>query len=569
MLSKDLIQQAQQWIAQDPDSQTAHQLQELLDQSAQDESALAQLTDMFSESLQFGTAGLRGALGPGPNRMNRVTVLRAAVGLGQYLLANGLGGEPVVIGFDGRHNSEQFAEDSAEVLAGMGFKPMIFGDVIPTPVLAFTILEQKACAGVMVTASHNPAKDNGYKVYLGDGRQIVAPVDSQIAQYIAKVNDVRELVRSHNIITLGIDAVHKYVDTTAGIVRNGPVATDDIEAVRYVYTAMHGVGYRTFSYVMKEAGFGSPEVVVQQRDPDPDFPTTPFPNPEEAGALNLAIAHAQSVQSEIVIAHDPDADRLAVALLNDQHQWKQLQGDQVGALLGWWMIQRAELLNVNLQGAFANSIVSSKMLSRIAEDAGLHFEQTLTGFKWVSRVPDLLYGYEEALGYSIDPIHVRDKDGISAAMLFLEMSAWLHAKKQTVWGVLDDLAKRYGVFATKQVSQRIASVEQVKTTLTQLLESRLTHIASMKVANVIDLSTGSHLPPTDGIVFELVLDGEMRTEMNSNVEQAFVTIRPSGTEPKLKCYFEVICRTGDVSVSRLQAEHQLEQLASTFHDLLK
>ena len=412
METAELDQQLQAWLAQDPDPVTQTKLQQLIADAPSNAAAQSELLDCFNGSLQFGTAGLRGELGPGPNRMNRVTVLKAAAGLGEYLLAQGKAGSPVVIGYDARHNSSVFASDSAQVLAGLGFKPYIFETVVPTPVLAYAIRKLGACAGIMVTASHNPAADNGYKVYLDDGRQIVPPSDAQIAACIAQVTDVRTLVRSENITLVPESVITEYVATTAELITAGPVVRTDIEAVRCVYTAMHGVGWNTFAAVMQQSGFGAPEAVVAQRDPDPDFPTVAFPNPEEAGALDLAFAQAAQSAAHLIVANDPDADRLAIALPTPTGQWKMLRGDQVGVLLGWWMIERARLAGAALTGTFANSIVSSTLLKDVARKAGLDYQHTLTGFKWVSRVPNLIFGYEEALGYCVDPENVSDKDCI-------------------------------------------------------------------------------------------------------------------------------------------------------------
>jgi len=560
VLNQKLIDDVQRWISQDPDPRTVAQLQKLLEEAQADPVSAQVLADSFSGSLQFGTAGLRGALGPGPNRMNRITVLRAAAGLGNYLIGAGFVNQLVVIGFDARHNSAQFAQDTAEVLAGVGFRVAIFGDVVPTPVLAFTILDQQACAGVMVTASHNPASDNGYKVYLGDGRQIIAPIDTDISQHIAQVSDVGLLARSHDIVTLGQDALTRYVETTAQIVSTGPIPRDEIEAVRYVYTAMHGVGYRTFAYVMSHAGFGAPDCVVEQQHPDPDFPTTAFPNPEEEGSLDLAIALATSTQSQIIIANDPDADRLAVAIPDESGVWQQLCGDDVGALLGWWMIERARRMETPIVGTFANSLVSSTLLKQIAQSARLQFEQTLTGFKWVSRVPELRFGYEEALGYCVDPEHVRDKDGISAAMLILEMFAALHADGKTFFSVLDELSRKFGLYKTSQLSIRVSQVSEIESTMDHLRHSPPEWLGAFEITNVIDLALGSHLPVTDGLIFIL-------KSMN-RFTSARVIVRPSGTEPKIKCYIEIVIDR-QIQHAKSVADQVMSEIKNAMQPLLE
>lgn len=548
------------WLAQDPDTATVLELTNLLAAAENSPDATAELADAFAGSLQFGTAGLRGKLGPGPNRMNRVTVLRAAAGLGEYLLAQGNAGTNIVIGYDARHNSEVFAQDSAEVLAGLGFKPLLFPHVVPTPVLAFAIRDQDACAGIMVTASHNPAQDNGYKVYLGDGRQIVPPSDVDIAQCIAQISDVRQLKRSGDISAVAQSVLDRYVHATSQLVVAGPVARADLESITCVYTAMHGVGWKTFSAVVSAAGFAVPAAVLLQRDPDPDFPTVAFPNPEEPGALDLAIKQASESGADLIVANDPDADRLAIALADRQQQWTMLRGDQVGVLLGWWVIKRQQLLGKPLAGAFANSIVSSTLLADIARSARLDYAHTLTGFKWVSRVPNLVFGYEEALGYCVDPQHVSDKDGISAAALFLELFAWLKGSDQTVWDVLDELAQAYGLHETAQVSVRIADVNRVKSVMAKLRDTPPTNFGEFTVAKFVDLALGTELPPTDGVLIELA--------SREDVQWSRVIIRPSGTEPKIKCYLEAVSTNVDLTVARVAVARTLHTLSQIAEPLL-
>lgn len=556
----ELAQLTQAWLEQDPDPSTRIKLQNLISEAQNSPSAQAELNDCFNGSLQFGTAGLRGELGPGPNRMNRVTVRRAAAGLGQYLLAQGKAGSPVVIGYDARHNSWVFARDSAEVLAGLGFRAIIFETVVPTPVLAFAIRKLDACAGIMVTASHNPAADNGYKVYLGDGRQIVPPSDAQIAQFIAQVSDVRVLARSEAINIVPESVIADYVAVTANLILSGPVPRADIESVRCVYTAMHGVGWHTFATVMNESGFGSPEAVMAQRDPDPDFPTVAFPNPEEAGALDLAFASAQKSAAHLIVANDPDADRLAIAVPTKSGEWKMLRGDQVGVLLGWWMIERSRLAGKPLAGTFANSIVSSTLLKDVAQKAGIDYQHTLTGFKWVSRVPNLIYGYEEALGYCVDPKNVSDKDGISAALLFLELFAHLLGQGITVWNVLDEIAQEHGLHETSQVSVRIADVAKVKSVMGKLRAKPMSHFGPYPVTNFVDLSIAGDLPATDGVLIELA--------PHEDVVWSRVIIRPSGTEPKIKCYLEVVSTHKDLTQAGKSAGTWLTELAQIAEPLL-
>lgn len=556
----ELLAQAQDWLAQDPDQNTRLQLQTLIASAKTDPIACAELRDSFSADLQFGTAGLRGKLGPGPNRMNRVTVMRAAAGLGQFLINQGENGKSIVIGYDGRHNSDVFAIDSAKVLVGMNFKVQVFSSVIPTPVLAFSVRELMASAGIMVTASHNPAQDNGYKVYLGDGRQIVSPTDKLIAEQISAVSDVRNLKLIDGFSFVSDEVLDKYVQRTSAIITDGPVPRADIESIHCVYTAMHGVGWRTFVDVLTEAGFSLPISVQAQQDPNPDFPTVDFPNPEEPGALDLALDLAGASSAEVIVANDPDADRLAIVIPNSAGKWVQLRGDQVGVLLGWWIIKRNSLLGRKLEGTFANSIVSSTQLAAIAKSAHINFSATLTGFKWVSRVPNLIYGYEEALGYCVDPSAVGDKDGISAAVMFLELIAYLKGNEQSIWEVLDEIAHNHGLHDTDQISIRVTEISNVTAVMTKLRELQPTKIGGFIIAKFEDLVLGEHLPATDGLIFELAPTGD--------ISWARIIIRPSGTEPKIKCYLEVACVNSNLTFARATNQKALSELAKSVRPLL-
>jgi phosphomannomutase len=557
-ISNGLLAQADSWLAQDPDPVTRDQLTKLVASATTDVSSLAELEAVFSAPLEFGTAGLRGALGPGPNRMNRVTVLQAAAGLAKYLVANGDIGRPVVIGFDARYNSEVFATDTAQVMAGYGLKPIIFNHVIPTPVLAYSITHLAACAGVMVTASHNPAQDNGYKVYLGDGRQIVSPVDTDISNQIRSVVDVREINLANDVEVLSEAVTKSYVDTVTHMITSGPTTSVQRKEIKSVYTAMHGVGWQTLQQAFLAAEFTEPLAVAKQRDPDPAFPTVKFPNPEEKGALNLSVAMAIESGSEVIIANDPDADRLAIALPTSDNEWVVLRGDQIGCLLAWWIIERS---SKKLTGTFANSIVSSMLLEQIAKHAGLNYEATLTGFKWVSRVPNLLFGYEEALGYCVDPQNVKDKDGISAAAMFVELMAYLTQSQRTPWDILDELAITHGYHATDQVVVRVTHIDQVSEVMKSLRERPPKSMGTLKVSRVDDLALGfGNLPATDAIVIYLA--------GNIEVENARVIIRPSGTEPKIKCYLEVVVRNSDLVVARQISYKALQDLAKDAAPLL-
>ena len=560
-IDSNLTSRVQSWIEQDPDAVTKSQLTELVNAAQTDQAALLELQDAFSAPLEFGTAGLRGALGAGPNRMNRVTVLQAASGLAQYLVQQGFSGRKVVIGFDARYNSDVFADDTARVMSGAGLEPVIFSHVVPTPVLAFAIRHLGACAGVMVTASHNPPQDNGYKVYLGDGRQIVSPVDEQISKLIKTVTDVREIVQGDAGKKVSDEVVNTYTSLTSQLIMSGPITDAQRKSVTSVYTAMHGVGWKTLQSVFGASGFNEPNAALQQRDPDPAFPTVAFPNPEEKGALDIAIALAKKNSVDVLLANDPDADRFAAAVSNSSGDWVTLRGDQIGSLLGWWLIERVKLTGSNLSGTFANSIVSSMMLESIAKSAGLEYESTLTGFKWVSRVNNLTFGYEEALGYCVDPDNVSDKDGISAAAMFMEMLAHLKSQEKTIWRVLDELALAHGLHATDQVSVRVTSSDQVALTMAGIRNTPPTKFGGLQVSSIDDLAIGlGGLPKTDAVIIHLA--------GNDQIQKARVIVRPSGTEPKIKCYLEVVVRGEDLGIAQQTADNELKSLAADARPLL-
>ncbi|WP_317445046.1 phospho-sugar mutase [Streptomyces collinus] len=512
----DLISRAETWLAEDPDPETREELAKLI--SAGD---TAELAARFGGTLQFGTAGLRGELGAGPMRMNRGVVIRAAAGLASYLKKSGTphGGADaglVVIGYDARHKSADFARDTAAVLTGAGLRAAVLPRPLPTPVLAFTIRHLGAVAGVEVTASHNPPRDNGYKVYLGDGSQIVPPADAGIAAEIDAIASLHDVPRPESGWETLDDAVlDAYLARTDAVLAAGSPRT-----ARTVYTAMHGVGRDVLVAAFARAGFPEPVLVAEQAEPDPDFPTVAFPNPEEPGAMDLAFARARATDPDLVIANDPDADRCAVAV-KDGGDWRMLRGDEVGALLAAHLVRRGAT------GTFAESIVSSSLLGRIAEKAGLPYEETLTGFKWIARVDGLRYGYEEALGYCVDPEGVRDKDGITAALLITELASELKEQGRTLLDLLDDLAVEHGLHATDQLSVRVEDLSVIADAMRRLREQPPTELAGLAITRAEDLAQGTdRLPPTDGLRY--TLDG------------ARVIVRPSGTEPKLKCYLEVV-----------------------------
>ncbi|MET8136098.1 phospho-sugar mutase [Streptomyces sp. NPDC005251] len=514
-MQDELIARAKAWLAEDPDAETRDELAKLVD--AED---VTELAARFSGTLQFGTAGLRGELGAGPMRMNRSVVIRAAAGLAAYLSAKGETGGLVVIGYDARHKSADFARDTAAVMTGAGLRAAVLPRPLPTPVLAYAIRHLGAVAGVEVTASHNPPRDNGYKVYLGDGSQIVPPADAEIAAEIDAVRALADVPRPDSgWETLDEGVLDAYLARTDAVLAEGSPRT-----ARTVYTAMHGVGKDVLLAAFARAGFPEPVLVAEQAEPDPDFPTVAFPNPEEPGAMDLAFAAARAAEPDLIIANDPDADRCAVAVKAGA-DWRMLRGDEVGALLAEHLVRRGA------RGTFAESIVSSSLLGRIAEGAGLPYEETLTGFKWIARVEGLRYGYEEALGYCVDPDGVRDKDGITAALLITELASELKERGRTLLDLLDDMAVAYGLHATDQLSVRVEDLSVIANAMRRLRERPPAELAGLAVTKAEDLNEGTdRLPPTDGLRY--TLDG------------ARVIVRPSGTEPKLKCYLEVVLPVG-------------------------
>ncbi|MGW1729454.1 phospho-sugar mutase [Streptomyces sp. NPDC001999] len=540
-MQQDLIAQARTWLAEDPDPETRDELAKLIDTEDLDE-----LAARFAGTLQFGTAGLRGELGAGPMRMNRSVVIRAAAGLAAYLKAQGQTGGLVVIGYDARYKSADFARDTAAVMTGAGLRAAVLPRPLPTPVLAFAIRHLGAVAGVEVTASHNPPRDNGYKVYLGDGSQIVPPADGEIADAIAAVGPLAGVDRPESgWEILGDEVLDAYLARTDAVLAAGSPRT-----AQAVYTAMHGVGTSVLTAAFARAGFPAPVLVTEQAEPDPAFPTVAFPNPEEPGAMDLAFATARRANPDLVIANDPDADRCAVAVPDTTADggWRMLRGDEVGALLAAHLVARGAT------GVFAESIVSSSLLGRIAEKAGNGYEETLTGFKWIARVDGLRYGYEEALGYCVDPDGVRDKDGITAALLVAELASVLKEQGRTLLDLLDDIAVEHGLHATDQLSVRVEDLSVIADAMRRLRDTPPTALAGLSVTSAEDLSEGTaQLPPTDGLRYHL--DG------------ARVIVRPSGTEPKLKCYLEVVVPVGSAGELPTARAKGAELLAGIKRDL--
>ncbi|AKU16156.1 phospho-sugar mutase [Luteipulveratus mongoliensis] len=538
-----VLEQARAWIADDPDPKTRAELEAVVAAAdSGDAAARTDLEDRFSGLLEFGTAGLRGALGAGPNRMNRVVVMRTAAGLTSYLQKTlGKRDVTVVVGYDARYNSDVFARDTAGVVVAAGGRAMILPRQLPTPLLAFAIRELGCDAGVMVTASHNPPQDNGYKVYLGDGSQIVPPADADISAAIGGFPTAASVsLETDGWETLDDAIVEAYVRTAAAV-----VDADASRDVSIVHTALHGVGSEVFQKAFAAAGFAAPAPVVEQRDPDPDFPTVSFPNPEEPGAIDAALALAVEKRPDIVIANDPDADRCAVAvpdpLAGSPTGWRMLRGDEVGALLGHHALSG----DSPADGVVACSIVSSRLLKAMADAAGVRHEETLTGFKWISRVPGLIYGYEEALGYCVDPGQVRDKDGITAALVVAQMTAELKASGRTLLDVLDDLAREHGVHQTDSFAVRVEDLSLIGTIMSRLRSSAPSNVAGQGVSRTEDLADGGDLPPTDGLHYHLEDDTR-------------IIVRPSGTEPKLKVYLEaVVPVTADLADARAEAARRL------------
>lgn len=535
----DLNAQAKAWLAEDPDPQTRAELQGWLDGNDQERLAAA-----FAGPLTFGTAGLRGPLGPGPAAMNHIVVAKAAAGLCQYV--KDTGGTRIVIGYDARRNSQSFAELTASIAAGFGLIAEVLPRQLPTPVLAYAIKARGADAGVVVTASHNPPQDNGYKVYLGDGMQIVSPADAEISARIATQPDYARIPQSQDWTTLDESIVEDYLNRVVSL---ADPATTAGARLSVVYSAMHGVGGGLFETACQRLGFVELHPVSEQFEPDADFPTVAFPNPEEPGAMDLALDMARRERADLIIANDPDADRCAVGIPT-QDGFRMLRGDEVGVLLGWWTSARAPV-----QGSLVTTIVSSSMLGAIAESTGLTFRQTLTGFKWITRPEDIVFGYEEALGYCVDPQTVRDKDGISASVRMLELVAHLQRQGRTVGEQLDSLAAEYGVYLTDQISIRVSDLADRDRALAALAASP--HAAIADLADVVDLtnSAATGLPPTEGLRLNLRGGGR-------------VIARPSGTEAKLKVYLEIVENSGDLAADKSRATARMTTLKSGLDQFL-
>jgi len=538
-MNPTLRAEVQAWIADDPDPKTAAQLQSLLD--AEDETALSKY---FNGFLQFGTAGLRGPIGPGPSCMNRAVVGRTAAGIASYMKKRGM--TKVVIGRDARYGSEDYTIETAEIMSGAGMEVFILPRPLPTPVLAFATAHLGCDIGIMVTASHNPPQDNGYKVYVGpvaDGinyasSQIINPTDGFIATEIDLVTSLKSLPRGSKWTVLGEDVISEYVKRTAAL---APRPGD----LKIVYTAMHGVGTETIQRVFNHAGFATLILVDEQCTPDPDFPTVAFPNPEEPGAIDLALKKARDFGADLVIANDPDADRCAAAINDPKVGWRMLRGDELGIIFGEWIARSKP------SGSFANSIVSSSTLRKISSHYGIDFQEVLTGFKWIAKIENLAFGYEEAIGYAVDSDNVNDKDGISAAIFLAQIAVDLKRDGLTISDLLSQVWERHGFHGTEQISIRVTDMSAISHLLAGLRANPPREIAGRAVESVDDLAAPKDgLPPTDGL--RIWLAGGIR-----------IIVRPSGTEAKMKCYIEVVTATSDESQKLLDEIRQpLKELLS-------
>ena len=538
-MNPTLRAEVQAWIADDPDPKTAAQLQSLLD--AEDESALSKY---FNGFLQFGTAGLRGPIGPGPSCMNRAVVGRTAAGIASYMKKRGM--TKVVVGRDARYGSEDYTIETAEIMSGAGMDVYVLPRPLPTPVLAFATAHLGCDIGIMVTASHNPPQDNGYKVYVGpvaDGinyasSQIISPTDGFIARDIDAVTSLKSLPRGSKWTELSEEVITEYVKRTSAL---APRPGD----LKIVYTAMHGVGTETIQRVFNHAGFSTLILVDEQCTPDPDFPTVAFPNPEEPGAIDLALKKARDFGADLVIANDPDADRCAAAINDPLVGWRMLRGDELGIVFGEWIARSKP------KGSFANSIVSSSTLRKISGHYGIDFQEVLTGFKWIAKIEDLAFGYEEAIGYAVDSDNVNDKDGISAAIFLAQIAMDLKRDGLTISDLLNQVWERHGFHGTEQISIRVTDMSAITNVLTGLRANPPCEIAGRAVESIDDLATPSDgLPPTDGL--RIWLAGGIR-----------IIVRPSGTEAKMKCYIEVVTATSDESQKLLDEIRQpLKELLS-------
>lgn len=527
----------EEWISHDPDPKTAA---ELLQCSKEE------LERRFAHPLVFGTAGLRGPLRGGPSGMNLAVVMRAAWAVARVLRDRGLQGQDVVVGRDARHGSDEFALAAAEVVAAQGFPVTLFGAAVPTPVVAFAVRHVPAAAGIQITASHNPPSDNGFKVYFDGGFPIVEPTDREIEEAMAGAPHADEIPR-RTVEPAGVDKIQRYIERAAQVRHTHG-------SVRVALTPMHGVGGEFALDALARAGFSDVHVVENQFAPDPDFPTVSSPNPEEPGALDELLKLATGVQADVAIALDPDADRCAVGIPAPKG-WRMLTGDETGWLLGDYILSQLEPGPVSAATVVASSLVSSRMLAAIAREHGARHVETATGFKWLSRADvdlpgcTLVYAYEEAIGHCVDPSAVRDKDGISAAVLICDLVAALRDRGHTLLDALDDLARRHGVHNTAAVSRQVEDAHEAGAVMTRLRQAPPDELAGYPVT-VTDLAA-------EGGTDALILTGG-----DDGISVRLVA-RPSGTEPKVKSYIEVRCHdTGDLNAARMRAQRVCKDLAA-------
>jgi phosphomannomutase len=564
-----LIGRAVAWIKDDPDPASQAELQALLDAHGYEE-----LAARFDGPLQFGTAGLRGVLGGGETRMNRATVRRASAGLAAYLqkAVSGAATAGVVIGCDARHGSAELADETARTITGAGLRVWRLPAQLPTPVLAFAVRSLGCAAGVMITASHNPPEYNGYKVYLGDGAQIVPPADAEISADIGEVDTLRQVPMGDAGLPMDRSIVDTYIDAIIAALPAAP--SHDLSTV---YTPLHGVGRDVFLAAFARAGYSAPHVVALQSEPDGDFPTLPKPNPEEPGALELAITDAARLGVDLVIANDPDADRLAVAIPTDtqRRQWRVLRGDELGAIIGAHLLDR---VTDRKAAVVATTIVSSGLLRHLADAAGVQYIETLTGFKWIMHETAahpqsrFLFGYEEAIGYAVNDV-VRDKDGISAALVVAGIAAEAKAQGRSLADLLDELARRCGLYATDQFALQLpgdAGLERADQIMAAFRSAPPQQLNGRAVTETEDLAAGTRrssdghetplgLPPSNVVVW--------RAE-----ERIRVVVRPSGTEPKLKFYLQIVVPVGageDVGAARRTAACDLGRLRDEVLAIMK
>lgn len=536
----DLFERAQRWAQNDPDEKTKAELISLLAQAKSDQTALKDLESRFTGFLEFGTAGLRAEVGAGESRMNLAVIRRATAGLCEYLLKHSNNQIPLlIVGNDARRMSAEFATEVCRVASSFGLRVKQLPSRVPTPLVAYSVKKLKADCGVMITASHNPPKDNGYKVYDHFGAGIIPPVDELISTYISQQNEV---IKINSATWEQIDTRPQYLARLKEL-----VSSIEHRDLRIAYTPLHGVGLDLFRQSMQNLQMSQVFVVSEQAQPDPTFKTVSFPNPEEPGATDLLLALASKVKADLAIAHDPDADRCAVGAVYE-NSWRMLKGDELGILLAWWLMQKPNLKPTDV---FSASLVSSSLVVKMAKANGFIGETTLTGMKWAGHIENLVFGYEEAIGYLVDPKAVSDKDGFSTAVSVIELMDWAKGENKSLFSILDEIYQQYGLHLTEQISVRLPNVTLAKEKSQNLILNPPKYIGTEMVEAVIDMKNPqSNLPASTGVILQMA--------------NARVIIRPSGTEPKIKCYLEVIGEFKDKS----QLSGRLANLALAMESIL-